>query len=153
MAQTSEQQVDNNALRYVTKVITALGAAGIGVPEYEIEFDEVRKAYIQLGAADPDTGREVHLCWTEESGWYRGIDQNGSGVLNLLRWAHLGVLPDATAVATWAADQAAAAATPEQMTRPRYRDADGEDGFEAELVAAGRPHASGQAPTPLKDGS
>lgn len=122
---------------YITKVVEALNAAGIPTPDCEVEDNDPRNAFIQLGAADPDTGREIYLCWTEESGWYRGVDQNGSGVLSLIRWADLGVLPDPHQVVTWVRDQEGSAPAPGQFERPRYRSFDDDDGFDADLTDAG----------------
>jgi hypothetical protein len=107
---------------YIDYVAKMLRNVGVTTPDVEVEDDDVAKAYIQMYDADPDTGREVFLCWNEESGWYRGIDQNGSGELNCIRWAHLGVLPEPSEVAAWVATQETTAATVEQMRRPCYRD-------------------------------
>jgi hypothetical protein len=114
---------------YVDYVAKILNGAGVPTPDIEIEDDEVAKAYIQLRDADADTGREVFLCWNEESGWFQGIDQNGSGTLACIRWAHLGVLPEPRDVLAWVKAQEGVAATVEQMRRPRYRDTG--DAFEA----------------------
>lgn len=142
MTDATTQRVDQLAHRhYIAKVINALNTAGIVTPDHEIQSDDPRTAFIQLGEADPDTGREVYLCWTEESGWYHGIDKTGSGELSLIRWAHLDLLPAPAEVVEWAQLQEISTPAAGQFDRPHYRSFDDlADGFEAELADAGDVH-------------
>ncbi|ANZ35207.1 hypothetical protein BBK82_03115 [Lentzea guizhouensis] len=134
---TTETDIQEAHKPYIERVIWALNDAGIPTPDHEVHRDDPRSAYIQLGETDPNTGREIGLVWHEESGWYRGIDQAGSGELNLIRWMH-DLLPTPGEVAAWVRAMETDATKHGGIERPRFRDFDDtDDGFEAELAEAG----------------
>lgn len=126
---------------YIGAVADALHDAGFPIPDYHADANDPRDAAIQIGNdADDDDPVEDWICWTEESGWYHGIDAKGHGELSCLRWAHLGPLPTPAQVMSWYRKLGFKATEHAEMTRPYYRSfQDQHDGFEDQLVAYATP--------------
>lgn len=121
---------------YIAAVADALSEAGVRVADYHADGSDPRDGAIQLGESSEDIDgpvREVWVCWTEEAGWFHGVDKDGRSGLSAITWAHIGVLPEPAAVVAWVR-------TPAKpfdfasLDRPHYRSfEDDGDGFEARL--------------------
>lgn len=124
---------------YIKAVVDAFTAAGVDVPDWHASGDDPRDAAIQLGDDTSEVEgpiREEWICWTEESGWFFGVDKDGRSGLNAIRWAHLGVLPEPAQVVEWVQSLAGKRVEFGEMDRSQYRYFDDEqDGFEDQLRA------------------
>lgn len=122
---------------YIAAVADAFHDAGTPVVDYNADDLDPLAGAIQLtGAPDSDEpGPEVWLGWTEESGWYRGVDRDGRSGLSAIRWAGLGVTPEPADVVAWAHEKPTTQAVYEQMRRTHYRNADDQDDLEQQLAA------------------
>lgn len=127
----------NSALEaYIGNVAAHLKASGYPVPDWHANDDDPRDGAIHLSGDREEDGQvEVWIGWTEESGWYRGIDRTGDG-LSCIRWAWIDVLATPHEVRAWLQRAESTEMAGWEMNRPRFRDFDDEDGFEEELTAA-----------------
>ena len=123
---------------YITAVADALFDTGIPIVDSHANPDDPRDGAIHLahlGADhDYDDGPQHWIAWTEESGWFFGIDHDGGSGLSALRWASIGVLPEPARVVEWL-HRLSLPVEFAEMRRPHYRDLDDDDTFDDELAA------------------
>jgi hypothetical protein len=121
---------------YIGSVANHLKASGYPVPDWHANSDDPNDGAIHLKGDREDGEVETWLGWTEESGWYRGTDRDGTG-LNGIRWAWISVLATPDEVLAWLRRIESSVAAIWEMDRPRYRNFDDNDDFGAQLAKAG----------------
>jgi hypothetical protein len=131
MPSIGETMTETDHAPYVRAVVGAIERAGLDVDEWYADPNDPRDAAITLDRSATRAAygeRPVVLGWTEERGWYWGVERLGDGELHQLFDSPMpDVVADPARVAEWA-QTVADGTTARWPVTGRRRD-DDEDGF------------------------